>query len=140
MKKPTIYATGNERITGDYNVSYYVVEKSNEFLNWFGSLLTEVLEFSNGIFKANNTVKFIDNEEVVIKKEIKKMVDIHEKYEKNGSRIDVFYGKKRVFVTFRKSRDVREKFAEFLTKHAEWVEVEEIERGEPHFSTEETKI
>ncbi len=54
------------------------------------------------------------------------MTDIHEKYEKNQERVDVFYGKNRVYVTLRRSREMRKKFADFLKKTKEWIKVEKV--------------
>lgn len=133
MKKPTIYATGNENVKGDYNVSYYIVEKDDSFLDWLERLLIEVL----GINPADVNVKFIFKEingedgfpigQEVYAKEIKKMVDVHEKYGDKEDRVDLFYGKDRVYVTFRKSRETREKFGKFVRKTKDWVNIEKKE-------------
>jgi len=127
MNKLTIYATGNERITGDYNVSYYVIEKNKMFLEWLGILLEEVLGIENGKHKAMFIDRFVDDGPIeIIQKRISKMKDLHEKYINKGERVDVFYGDKRVYVTFRKSREVREKFVNFVQKHSDWVKIEEM--------------
>jgi hypothetical protein len=125
MNKLTIYATGNERVTGDYNVSYYIVEKSDLFFDFLGRLLNEVVGMDDGSKKAHFFIKLIDSEEELTKKDINKLTDAHEKYESKGNRVDVFYGKERVFITFRKSREAREKFSEFVKKNAEWIKVEQ---------------
>lgn len=126
MDKIVIYATGNERLTGDFNVSYYVVEKRKGFLTWLGTLLEEVLEIKDGKIKALNYSKMLDDggEEYVLKN-VAEMKDVHEHYGEGGNRVDLFYGEKRIFVTFRKDRGVRKKFADFLIRHTEWVKVED---------------
>lgn len=126
MKKK-IYATGNETIKGEFNVSYYIFEKDESFLEWLGKLLVEVL----GIERGEEQAKFIigiagDGEEIFNEKNLDKMIDIHEKYEKKGDRVDVFYGKNRVYVTLRKSREIRKKFADFVKKTRRWIEQKEI--------------
>ena len=127
MDRLIIYATGNERITGDYNVSHYVIEKNKKFLMWLGALLEEILEIKDGMHKAMYLDRTRDDGPIeIIQKRISKMKDLHEKYINKGERVDVFYGDKRVYITFRKSREVREKFANFVQKHSDWVKIEEI--------------
>ena len=64
MNNSKIYATGNENISGDYNISYYVLEKNEKFLNWLDKLVKEVLDNKN---RKNKDVYV-----KIIKKEIKK--------------------------------------------------------------------
>jgi len=33
---------------GEFNISYYIFEKDNTFLDWLGKLLTEVFEIQDG--------------------------------------------------------------------------------------------
>ena len=55
------------------------------------------------------------------------MTDLHEKYENKGQRVDVFYGKNRVYLTLRKSREIRKKFSDFVKRTKEWVKVKEVQ-------------
>lgn len=132
MDKPKIYATGNENLNGDFNVSYYIVEKDKTFLEWLGELLEDVLGIEGGKNKAKFVYKIDnDNDEEkteIYSKEIEKMVDVHEKYLINNDRVDLFYGQGRVYLTFRKSRETRQKFARFLSKTKEWIEVKEVQK------------
>lgn len=132
MKKqlPKIYSTGNETINGEFNISYYIMEKSSDFLDWLGQLLTDVLNIENG----RNLAKFYiiekdseqGYEEELIAKKIDKMIDLHEHYESNlKDRIDLFYGKNRAYITFRKSRETRKKLATFIQNTKEWIKLEE---------------
>lgn len=124
MEKPTIYATGNERLTGDYNISYYIVEKSQKFNLWLQKLVTEVIGCG-------------DNEEInFIQADKKQKTDKHEVYQKESSRLDVFYGKKRAYLTFRKSREIRIKFIEFMEKYSSWVKVKEVKEKSKDLSAE----
>ncbi len=124
-----IYATGNENL-GDFNISYYIVEKSSDFLDWLSKLLKEVLDFKGDI---KTIEEFLGDDDQGIPqykyylKDIKKMIDVHEKYGDGSdeNRIDVFYGKKRVFLVFRKNKEMRKKFARFVMKTKDWIEVEE---------------
>lgn len=119
--KIKIYATGNENL-GKFNVSYYIIEKSNKFLDWLSKLVGEVLNGKNMDVKYYVEYDEEDNE-VIYSKDIKKMTDVHEHYEdKNGkNRVDVFYGKERVYITFRKDKEMRKKFGRFLMKNTEWI-------------------
>ena len=55
--KPKIYATANETIKGEFNVSYYIIEKDKKFLDWLGELLVEVFEIENGESQAKLIIK-----------------------------------------------------------------------------------
>lgn len=126
MTKPKIYATGNEFLKGEFNISYYIVEKNEKFLNWLGELLEEVFEIKNGKNAARIVEKEGENfERIIYLKQIDKMIDLHEHYENHGERVDVFYGKDRVYLTLRKSEEVRNHFAKFIRKTRSWIEVSE---------------
>jgi len=87
---PKIYATGNETLKGEFNISYYIFEKDNSFLDWLGRLLTEVFELHDGEQQAKFVINRKDTEEEdwvedeILTKEIDKMIDLHEKYENKG--------------------------------------------------------
>ncbi len=128
--KPKIYATGNETIKGEHNISYYIFEKDDSFLEWLGKLLVDVFEIENGEKQA----KFImgisedEGEEVYNKKLLNEMIDVHEKYGEKEDRIDIFYGKNRVYVTLKKSKEIRKKFTDFVKKTKDWIKVKEVRR------------
>lgn len=129
---PKIYATGNETLRGEFNTSYYIFEKDNSFLEWLGKLLTEVFDIDDGEQQAKFIINRKDTEgedwveDEILIKEIDKMIDLHEKYENKCERVDVFYGKDRVYVTLRKSRGIRKKFANFVRKTKDWIVVKEV--------------
>lgn len=132
MEKPKIYASGNETLKGEFNVSYYIFEKDESFLDWLGRLLVEVFEIEDGEWQAKFIVEKEEDErgvwieKGVYQKDIHKMIDLHEKYFNKGERVDVFYGKNRVYVTLRKSREIRKKFANFVLKTKDWIVAREI--------------
>lgn len=129
MEKPKIYATGNENLSGRFNVSYYIIEKDEKFLDWLGDLLVEVLDMQEGKTQAKFIVKRNDddgNAEEIIPKNIHEMIDFHEHYEQKKERVDIFYGAKRIYMTLRKSKEMRKKFADFVQKTKDWVKVKEI--------------
>ena len=134
MEKSKIFAEGNLNLPPGCNVSYYIVEKDKNFLRWLDKLLVEVLDFNLGEESASVVVKNVEDKDGVIVgrevygNEIDKMIDLHEKYEDRGNsnRVDVFYGKSRVFLTLIKSKYAREKMGKFLLETREWVKVEEV--------------
>lgn len=134
MKKAKIYATGNERITGDFNLSYYIFEKDESFLDWLGLLLEDVMEIENGRDQAKLIIQDAEREkggfieQTVYAKEIKKMIDVHESYQNKRNQVDIFYGKDRVYLTFRKSRETRLKFTKFLRKTKDWIVISEVQK------------
>lgn len=131
MTKPFIYATGNETITGENNISYYILEKDEKFLLWLQQLLHEV--FGGGETNATTILVSSDDEqgnftEERYKKDLDKMVDVHEKFINKGDRMDVFYGSKRVYVTLRQSKDIREKLARFIKRTRDWIKIKEVQK------------
>ena len=145
--KSKIYATANENLKGNFNISYYIMEKDDSFLDWLFKLLTNVIELSAG---EADKAKFIriakeDKEgniigEDVYKKNVEKMVDLHEKYENKNERIDLFYGKKRVYLTLRCSKKIRKKFADFIAKTKNWIKKEEIKEFQPYLKKITSKV
>ena len=129
MNNPKIYATGNENLNGDFNISYYIIEKDEKFLEWLNRLLIEVLDIKEEDKNAKVIQKIAyDNSgrEVteIYLKDINKMVDVNEHYGNKIDRVDVFYGQNRVYLTFRKSKETRKKFADFLLKTKDWIVIE----------------
>ena len=99
--------------------------------------MTEVLDISDG----RNRAKFIagykdskEDEEVYTLKDINNLIDFHEHYENTFDRIDLFYGKERVYITFRKSRETRRKFAKFILKTKEWVKIKRVKENKKFIS------
>ena len=129
--KPKIYATGNQNIKPGSNMSYYIFEKGPSFLDWLAKLLTEVLDIDREevkfIVKRKDTDKDDWVEDEVYIKDIDKMVDLHESYtSKQGDRVDVFYGKTRAYVTLTKSGEIRQKFADFVKKTKQWIQIKKV--------------
>jgi nucleoid-associated protein YejK len=124
-----IYATGNETLKGEFNISYYIFEKDKTFLDWLSKLLVEVFEIQNGEQKAKFIVKEKDRgiEEVYIK-DINKMVDLHEKYSNKNDKIDIFYGNNKIYVTLRKSKEIRKKFTAFVRKTKDWIKAKSVNK------------
>jgi len=60
---------------GEFNISYYIFEKDNTFLDWLGKLLTEVFEIQDGEKLAEFIIKRkdTDEEDWIEVKEVKKI-------------------------------------------------------------------
>ena len=76
-----------------------VVSKERYFFEWLGSLFSKGFngEVSDGVsyyeeIKENNKI-------IRKKKKIEEQVDRHESYEIEGGKLEVFYGKEKVFIT-----------------------------------------
>ncbi len=140
MAKPKIYGSGNETFKGEFNFSYYVLEKDSSFLDWLGELLSKVFEIEDGEQQAKYIIERADDgksdwiKDKIYVKNVRKMIDVHEKYFPKGithpnttqGRIDVFYGRDRVFLTIRTSREKRKEVADFVRKSKSWIKVKEV--------------
>ena len=131
--RPKIYATGNEALKGEFNISYYILEKNESFLDWLSEILINILDMINGEERAKFFIKgrytedgeWIEDEFYI--KDINKMIDLHESYKNNKDRIDIFYGKNRVYVTLRGSNETRKKFVDFIRKTKDWIKIKEVQ-------------
>ena len=78
------------------NYYSYILEKHQDFFPWLQGLIDKLdpalgsALFSEKVSKSGKS-KFI-------KKDIKKLIDVHEAYDSDDSRIDAFYGIKRIFL------------------------------------------
>jgi hypothetical protein len=128
--KAKIYATGNENIK-NANISYYVLEKDKYFLDWLSKLLRNILDLDSEkakfILIPGDTNKS-NSQDKIYEKEVKKMIDIHEKYGEGNERADIFYGKNKVFLTIRTSKDKRKKLSDFIRKTKSWVNIKKTKK------------
>lgn len=114
MIKAKIFGMGNE---GKF--TYIIVEKNKMFFQWLSKLLYESFEIYD--------VDTVDYENkkgqwVTKKKRIRDFTDKHETY-KGNARVYIFYGKKKVFITFNNtSLSNRQKFMKILNEISVWKE------------------
>jgi hypothetical protein len=124
MNKPTIHATWNINLPQNSNASYYVIEKSPKFLEWLKKIVCDILEYHSVENQVTHYIKtkYDKNDQPIgektIIKNINKMTDLHEKYEGEKGRADVFYGKTKVFLTITLSKRIRKNLTNFLLKHS----------------------
>jgi len=112
MKKIKLYSIGND---GKFN--YYIFDKKNEIVKILFDIFSKVLQ-----------VNFYLEEEYHDKKErwkfkkinFEKYIDIHTaSWSENGAqRIDLFFGKKKIFVSIQCDNNLRLKFNKELFKIA----------------------
>jgi hypothetical protein len=58
------------------------------------------------------------------------MIDVHETYSsKEGEQINLFYGKERVYITFRKDRKKRLELGKFLSKQIKGLTKQDLEKA-----------
>ena len=102
MVKIILHAIGNDK-----NFNYYIFDKKQKVADVLSKIITGVFE---------NYWDFIDGK---IKKNIEKLKDTHESFgECEDSRVDVFYGNKKMFLTINCDEKLRIKFNEELFKIA----------------------
>lgn len=70
MKKSKIYATGNETLKGEFNISYYILEKDDKFFDWLALLLKDVLEIEYPVSAKFWIINNEDGSEELIPKDI----------------------------------------------------------------------
>ncbi len=106
MTKIKLYGTGNE---GDFN--YYIFDKKQEVFNILNKIFLMDFNLKRGLTHCN----YSDERKKV---NIEKYSDIHESDKNNELRVDLFYGKNKIYITLICSQDLRIKFNEFLFKYA----------------------
>ena len=108
MKKIKLIGIGNQ---DKYN--FIIVEKSPDFFNWIGNLLYPT--FGKGL-PDFTYLERVDNEGEVIRenKNINDYTDYHENLFSNKDRVDVFYGKSKIFITIYTDLSKREKLMKTL--------------------------
>ncbi len=107
MKKIKLYAIGNE---GKYN--YYIFEKKQEMFESIAELILKVFSLDIPFYRIYEQ----KGKTIRKKRDFEKMNDYHESFDHDKKRIDVFYGRKRVFLTILCPLNLREEFNEELGK------------------------
>ena len=67
MITPKIYATGNRNLSEEVNVSYYIVEKDANFLDWLEKLVKEVLEIKDERHSVKYVYKYLKDEDYFLR-------------------------------------------------------------------------
>lgn len=115
MKKQKILGLGNH---GTFN--WILVKKDSNFFEWLNKVLTE------SFGQISPDISFYDlikkNEKMVTKKKkIDDYTDIHEHYDaEDDARIDLFYGKNKIFLTIMTSLENRSAFMKNLELYSDF--------------------
>ena len=103
----------------DGRFTFIIVEKNKYFFNW----LAEILYRSFKIDDADTyTYKNKKGKWVTKKKQINQYIDEHEVYYRinEKERVDVFYGKKNIFITLNASIGAKKIFLGILEEYSVW--------------------
>jgi|TARA_Y100000310_G_C20134621_1_gene557418 hypothetical protein len=113
MKKIKIYGAGNE---GKFN--YVIISRNKDFFSWLSKLLFKSFKIKDAEF-----YEFVNKKDewITRKKQLKNFIDRHESYLPKGSRIDIFYGKEKIFLVLNTSLRERRKFMKNLNELSIWV-------------------
>ncbi|MBP7708399.1 hypothetical protein KA107_01840 [Candidatus Pacearchaeota archaeon] len=111
MKKVKFYAIGNEE-----SFNYYVFEKKDKAIEEVSKVLIEIFKEKIYLFS-----HYEDKNKKEHRRKInfEKEFDEHQtiaSFKKDKTRIDIFYGKKKAFLTIHCSLDLRKKFNEKLAR------------------------
>jgi len=117
IKKMTILGMGNQD-----KYSYFIVKKEKGFLEWVSKIYSGTgTSVSDDVFLYE-----VDTPDGIVtrkKRDIMKLIDIHQAYSTEESgRLDVFYGKNKVFLTLYASLDIRKRFIKHLESYTEFLE------------------
>jgi len=117
IKKMTVLGMGNQ---GKYN--YFIVKKEKGFLEWLSKV------YSEGAMEVAYDVMLYEDVEIggktkSKKRNVVKIYDLHETYPTSETgRLDVFYGKEKIFLTLYASGSERKKFIKSLEKQSDFLE------------------
>lgn len=113
--KGKVLGIGNE---GNFN--FIIFEKNKNFMDNFTNLMSSSLSAMPDL----NTIEKIDENDKLVtqRKKIEEIIDRHESHEAEGARLDIFYGKDKVFVIVLTSPKNRKKLMENLEKYFVFVE------------------
>ncbi len=123
MKKLKLFAIGNEE-----NFNYYIFEKKKGVLETLAKVFSKVFNLELMLYDIDN----MENGKCKSRKRnIKNIKDYHESLGSisGKSRIDIFYGSKKIFVSIYCSEKLRLKFNEELAKISFMPKIGKIKKG-----------
>ena len=121
MKKIKICGIGNE---GKFN--YLILEKNLDFFEILSKILYEAFEIHDDSIRYNEYVNKKDKF-VRRKKNIKTFIDKYERFQNEKARVEVFYGKNKIFMSVYTSIPSRKKFMKILEKISIWKKPKKID-------------
>jgi hypothetical protein len=122
-KKFKIYGIGNEK-----RFSYYVVDKFRKVVEFFNKSFKEIFNVNYSLIEESCDTKLFDRFP-------EKKVDMHESIGGLGNninsspRVDLFYGKERIYLTIYSEWDLRKKFNESLSLNGEIIHPKKLNKS-----------
>lgn len=122
MIKAKLCGIGDDK---DFNLNYIIIEKDKNLFKWLSNF------FKNMSSSYSETYDYHDKKGRYItrKKQLKDYIDVHENkwFMNKNTRIDIFYGKDKVFITFINLKEkYRKKLINNLNKTAVWKKIKKI--------------
>ena len=107
----------------DFNLNYIIVKKDKNLFKGLSNLF-------KGVSSYNETDRYYDKKDHYRsrRKQLKDYIDVHENIRllNKKARVDIFYGKNKVFISFIDLiKEYKDKLMENLKKYAEWKSVKE---------------
>ena len=119
INKIKILGIGNKE---KYN--YIIIKKNKHFFKWLYNILQNAFDYVPDLDKEEYIDK--NNKFISKKKNITNYFDKHESHEFNNARIDIFYGKEKIFLTIITSLKNRKKIMDNLEKYSEFIKPKRI--------------
>jgi len=115
MEKVKILGVGNKE-----KLNFILVKKNKYFFEWLAMVFYNSFEGMPNVEYKEYTDK--NDNFIREKKKISKWIDKHETYDMDESRVEIFYGKEKVFIVIYTSLKNRRKLMKYLDKYSEFVE------------------
>jgi hypothetical protein len=122
MQKVRIFGSGNFKAAAG-SCSYLILEKSGGILEWLAELIEDVIGMEGARHDFRYKDEGIDDKgrPYVIENSLKEFQDAHSSYESKDARVDMFFGRKRVFMMIMCPPEVRKMITKMLDGTAEFV-------------------
>lgn len=121
MKKIKICGIGNER---DFN--YWILEKNSDFFEILSRILYDAFGIIDDSIRYD---EYVGKKDRLIrrKKNIKTLIDKYERFQNEKARVELFYGKNKIFMSVYTSFPNRKKFIQVLEKVSIWKNPKKID-------------
>ena len=96
------------------NLTYVILKKNKNFFKWLSKVLFDSFEIYDVMYFQP------DPKGNMKEKQIEEFIDIHESYDSDTGRADVFYGKNKVFICIKATLKYRKVFMKSLTNNSVW--------------------
>ena len=122
MKKLKICGMGNED-----KFNYLILDKNPSFFDILSSLLYKAFEIGDDSIVYDEYMNKNDDF-VRRKKNINNFVDKYERFKNKQARVEIFYGKRKIFISVYTSLEKRKKFLDLLEDVSIWKKPEKLSK------------